>query len=85
MQMHAVLLYMLFSKYMLFSYNKNVNFSDIRVGSNKINETFITNFLCIHLDKKIYFVNHVIEMCMKVAKSIGLLDKLNRFPPETIL
>ena len=45
----------------------------------------ITKFLGIHLDKKINFINHITEMSMKVAKSIGLLCELNRFLPETIL
>ena len=61
------------TKYMLFSYNKNVNFPDISVDYNTINETSVTKFLSIHLDKKINFVNHITEMSMKVAKSIGLL------------
>ena len=70
---------------MLFSYNKNVNFPDISVGNNTINETSVTKFLGIHLDKKLNFVNHITEMSMKVAKSIELLYKLNSFLPETIL
>ena len=45
------------SKYMLFSYNKNVNFPDISVGNNIINETSVTQFLGIHLDEKLNFVN----------------------------
>ena len=73
------------TKYMLFSYNKNVNFHDISVGNNTINETSVTKFLGLHFDKKLNFVNHITEMSMKVAKSIGLLYKLNRFLPETIL
>ena len=63
---------------------EDVNFPDISVGNNKINETSVTKFLGIHLDKKLNFVNHKTEMSMKVAKSIGLLYKLNRFHPETI-
>ena len=47
--------------------------------------TSVTKYLGIHLDKKINFVNNITEMSMKVAKSIGLLYKLNRFLPETIL
>ena len=43
------------SKYMLFSNNKNVNFPIIKIGNNKINETSLTKFLGIHLDKKIEF------------------------------
>ena len=69
---------------MLFSYNKNVNFPDTSVVNNKINETSVTKFLGIHLDKKLNFVNHITEMSMKIVKSIGLLYKLNRFLPETI-
>ena len=30
---------------LLFSYNKNVNFVDIRVGNNKINKTSVSKFL----------------------------------------
>ena len=70
---------------MLFAYNKNVNFPDISLFNNTINETSVTKFLGIHLDKKLNFVNHITEMSMKVAKSIGLFYKLNRFLPETIL
>ena len=40
------------TKYMLFSYNKTVNIPDISIGNNKINETSVTKFLGIHLDKK---------------------------------
>ena len=57
--------------YILFSY-KNVNFPDISVGNNTINETSVTKFLGIHIDKKLNFVNHITEMSMKDAKSIGL-------------
>ena len=55
---------------MLFSYNKNVNFPDISVGNNTINETSVTNFWAYILTKKLNFVNHITEMSMKVAKSI---------------
>ena len=70
---------------MLFSYGKDVNFPDISVGNNTINETSVSKFLGIHFDKKNNFVSHITEMSMKVAKSIVLLYKLNRFIEETIL
>ena len=73
------------TKYMLFSYNKNVNFSDTSVGNNTIKDTSVTKFLGIHLNKKLNFLNHITEMSMKVAKSMGLSYKLNRFLPETSL
>ena len=67
------------------SYNKNVNIPDISVGNNTMNDTSVTKFLGIHLDKKLNFVNHITEMSMKVAKTIEFLYKLNHFLPETIL
>ena len=70
---------------MLFSYNKNFNLQFIRVANNKINETSVINYLGIHLDKKLNFVNHITEISMKDAKPIGLLHKLNRLVPQTIL
>ena len=47
------------TKYMLFSYGKDVNFPDISAGNNTINETSVTKFLGIHFDKKINFVNYI--------------------------
>ena len=73
------------TKYMLFSCNKDVKFPIIKRSNNKIDETSVFKFLGIHLDKKMGFANHMTEMSMKVAKSSGLLYKLNRFLPETIL
>ena len=76
------------TNYMQFSFNKNVNFPDRYLwsggGNNTINETSVTKFLGIGMsDKKLNFVNHITEMSMKVAKSIGLLYKLNCFLSET--
>ena len=69
----------------MFSFNRYVNLPIIKRGKNKINETSVTKFLGIHLDKKSNFVNHITKMSMKASKSIGHLYKLNRFLPETIL
>ena len=38
---------------MLFSYNRNVNLPFIKIGNDKINETFVTKFLGVHFDKKL--------------------------------
>ena len=49
------------TKYMLFSYSKYVNFPDISLGNNTINETSVTKFLGIHFDKKLNFVNILLK------------------------
>ena len=61
--------------------------SEISVKSTikLIYEDSVTQFFGIDLDKKINFVIFITEMSMKIAKSIRLLYKLNRFLPETIL
>ena len=38
--------------YMLYSYTKNVKFPIIKIGNNKINETYVIKFSGIYLDKK---------------------------------
>ena len=43
------------TKYMQFSYNKYVNFQMIKIGNKNINETPVTKFSGIHLDKKLNF------------------------------
>ena len=50
------------------SHIKNINFPIIKISNIKINETNVTKFLDIHLDKKLNFVNHISEMSIKVAK-----------------
>ena len=41
------------TKYMLFSYGKEVNFPDITVGNNTINETSVTKFWAYIFIKKL--------------------------------
>ena len=60
-------------KYMQLSYNKNVHFPGISLGKNKINNTSVTKFLSIHLDKKLNFVNHIFEMSRKVESQLDFI------------
>ena len=39
------------TKYLLLSYDKNLNFPIVRIGNNKIKETCLAKFLGIDLDK----------------------------------
>ena len=58
---------------MLFSYNKNVNFTIIKIGNKTISWTSVTKLLGTHHDKRNNYENHITEMSIKVAKSIELL------------
>ena len=55
------------------------------IDNNQIGKTSVAKFLGIHLDKKLNFKNHMTEVSLKVAKSIGFLYKLYLFLPEIIL
>ena len=46
------------TKFMLFSYNKNIHFPLIKIGNNTIVVASVPTFLGIHLDKRLNFKNH---------------------------
>ena len=73
------------TKYILFSYNKNIKLPKIKIGNNVILETSVTKFLGIHIDKNLTFKHHINEISIKLSKTIGLLFKLNKFLPHNIL
>ena len=60
----------------------NRNYNTINSVDKSIGEVLIKLYKFI---LKFIFVKHKTEMSIKVAKSIGLQYKLNRFLPETIL
>ena len=57
----------------------------LKIGNNKINDASVTKFVGTHLGQNLNLVNHITEMSIKVAKTIGFLYKLNHFLHETIL
>ena len=69
------------SKFILFSYRKNLILPNINLGNNIISETDSTKFLGIIIDKKLNFKAHVNQICKKHLKSIGLLYILHKFLP----
>ena len=69
------------SKFILFSYRRNLILPNIYLGNNIISETETTKFLGIIIDKKLNFKAHINQICNKISKSIGLLYRLNKFLP----
>ena len=73
------------TKFMIFSYNKNIMINDIVIGNNRISETDFTKFLGLHIDNHLTFKYHIDEISKKISKSVGLLYKLSNFFPNNIL
>ena len=69
----------------VFSYIRILMCFFIKVRNNTINEPAVPKFFGVNHDKMLSFENHVKLVSPKLAKSIGLLYKLNRFLPETIV
>ena len=73
------------TKYMVFSYSKNITLPEIKIGNNTILQTDFTKFLGIYIDTHLTFKHHISEISKKMSKSLGLLFKLNKFLPNSIL
>ena len=73
------------TKYMMFSYRRNIMITDIKIGNNIIDEADFVKFLGIYIDNHLSFRNHINEISIKISKSVGLLHKLNKFLPPKIL
>ena len=72
-------------KFIIFSYGRKLTLPPLVLGDGFIMETDSYKFLGIILDKKLNFKNHLVLLKSKISKTVGLLYKLNKFLPETIL
>ena len=73
------------SKYILFSYRKNIFLPSIFFNQQLLTNTESIKFLGITLDKNLNFRDHLNLISTKSSKSIGLLFKLNKFLPVNVL
>ena len=58
---------------------KYKNIKDIIIGGNKIEYTNNTKLLGVIIDRKLNWVDHIIYINNKIAKSIGILYKIRHF------
>ena len=66
------------SKFILFSYRRNLILPNINLGNNIISETDSTKIPGIIIDKKLNFKAHDNQICNKISKPIGLLFRFNK-------
>ena len=73
------------TKYMIFSYNKNINLPLIQIGNHKIHEAETMKCLSIYFDNKLKFNKNINHRTSKQSKSIGILYKIHKFLPRNTL
>jgi len=73
------------TKYILFTYRKNIVLPPILINNDRIGEVNHIKFLGILFDKNLTFKNHVDYISAKVSRSIGVIYKLSFFLPTNIL
>ena len=73
------------TKYIAFSYRRKIALNLIRIGNIKIKETSNIKFLGVYLDTKLSFKYHVKYISTKLAKSIGILNKLKYYLPQDVM
>ena len=73
------------SRFIAFSYRKEVVLSHIKLRNSVIPKTDSFKFLGVVIDKNLSFNDHISTLCSKVSKSIGILYCLNKFLPSDIL
>ena len=64
------------TKHMIFSYEKQIHLTNIKIVSTTIGQTSNTKFLGIIFDKHITFKKRVDVIGRKISKSAGILFKL---------
>ena len=76
------------TKYILF-HNKNKNIDhilpNICINNNMVERVSQFNFLGININENLNWNSHLDQMCTRVSKSVGILNKLKQFLPPFIL
>ena len=74
------------SKYMIYSKSKKLNsYPKLKIDDSIIQQVHEFNFLGITFDDHLNWKLHIERCAFKCSRNIGMLNKLNRFLPTTIM
>ena len=73
------------TKYIVFSYRGDVNIGDIRIGEDIVLAADSVKFLGVFIDKHLTFFDHINHIGLKIAKNIGILNRLKLYLPHDTL
>ena len=73
------------TNYMIFT-KKKIDFNNVelKVNEHTFQRAIVTKFLGVLIDHKLTWNEHTSNMCNKIAKNIGILRKVNYFPPKIL-
>ena len=76
------------TKYMIFhNYQRDINSytPDVRINNQPIERVTEFNFLGLTIDEHLNWKAHILKISNKIAKSIGIINRLKRYLPLSIL
>ena len=69
------------TKYIVFSYRRNVNVGRVVVGDGVVSRVTSMKFLGVIIDQSLNFRDHIDNTKMKMSKTLGILNKVKHFLP----
>ena len=73
------------TKFMIFSYRRDIVISSIKLGPNSIQQTDSIKFLGVTLDSHLRFNCHIDHISRKLARSLGILYKVKYYFPSSVM
>lgn len=73
------------TNYIVFSYRSTITLPVVMLGDGIIKSVDHTKFLGLHIDRHLRFNYHIDYILGKLSRSIGILYRLNRFLPGSVL
>ena len=73
------------TKYMVFSYRREINLEDVKMGNGQIVRETCIRFLGVMVDQNLNFVSHIDHTKCKMSRSLGILNKVKHFLPLTVM
>ena len=74
------------TKYIIFSLRKKIKLPGrVRIGKGTIASINSIKFLGVHIDRHLTFNDHINYLSLKISRSVGLLYKLNKYLPQSVL
>ena len=73
------------TKYIIFSYRRNIIFDDIIIGNGVLSRVTDIKFLGVYIDQSLNFISHINHTKRKMSKTLGILNKVKYFLPQSTL
>lgn len=73
------------TKYVIFSYRGDFDLNSIVIDNQCIERVSSIKYLGCHIDNNLTFSNHVKIISSKIAKSVGVLNRIKDFVPKAVL